>query len=425
MDVIVHGFDQPWSTSAPASLSLSTQPADGTPSGSPAMLLSARDGAAGASAEYVPGAPLDLSGAGELRLWTRADRRVDGTAARPFLVELGYTDAADALGEEHRWLLPVARPGTWEQHRIGVEQDRRGAVTRFTLRCLTDRPLEMSFDELLAVADEPLVAAESALVATLAEPVLLPGAHRLPLLPAPAGATELRLTPVRRRLRPRNRILVDPGPGGPQESYDVTGVAHDETAGETRLTLDPAHPLRTPAGAGATLTVQVPVLVEEAPLDGPADPGTLPDPVLLVELSDLRDDPARAGQLPQRDSFRRRGDAVVCAVRPPARPVLAEYRLLPAARDREQSLLVRAAVLGRLGLDRGLRAEGTHLPVTAVPAPVLDTRDRGVLAPVVVQIGTRVETGARRELPLVRDGGIRVAPADAPRDQETVDVPPG
>ncbi|MDC0766943.1 hypothetical protein [Streptomyces sp. HD] len=335
MDVVVHGFDQPWVSTAPALLAVTQVPADDTPSGMPAIRLSARPEAGGARAEFVPGAPLDLNDAGELRLWIRSDQPADGTDGRPFLAEFGYTDAADTPGEEHRWLLPAARPGAWEQRHLGIDRDRRGAITRLTLRCLTDHQLEMSFDELLAIVDEPLVAAEAALVAVLAEPVALPGAHRLPLRPAAAGSTELRLSPVRRRLRARNRILVDPGTGGTPQSYDVIAAVHDDPADETRLTLDPTHPLRNSVGPGATLSVQVPVVVEEAPLDGPAAADRLPDPVLLVELSDLRDDPERAGPAVQRDSFRRRADGTTCAVRPPARPVQAEYRLLPAGRDRE------------------------------------------------------------------------------------------
>ena len=54
---------------------------------------------------------------------------------------------------------------------------------------------------------------------------------------------------------------------------------------------------------------------------------------------------------------------IVRSIRPPARPVLLEYQILAAATDREQSLAVRGAVLQRLGIDTGLRVNGTRLPV--------------------------------------------------------------
>src|SRR6266545_1046811 len=162
---MVHGFELGWPSSNPTLLdsSVSAFRLQGTGS----LQLTAHAGAAGVAASFTPATPLDLSAYDELRLWTYASRTADGTPSAPFLLELSYLDAADVPGEEHRWLVPVNRRRTWEQHRFGIADDRRGQITGLFLRCLTNEPFQIHLDELLAVNEEPLSDVESALTGLL------------------------------------------------------------------------------------------------------------------------------------------------------------------------------------------------------------------------------------------------------------------
>lgn len=413
---LVHDFETPWVSSDPARLGCALDPV--AAAGEHSLRLTAAAGAGGAMATFTPGTPSDLTPYDELRFWLYADQAADGSTTRPFLLELGYEDAADAAGEQHRWLVPVGRSRAWEQHRIGLAAERRSSVTRWLLRCHTDRPFRALVDDLLAVTENPLADVEVALIELLGAPVALPGVTRVPVRPAAVGATALT---VDRNLRFRkgNQIVVEGGASpGVLGRHAVTGVSHDEAAGTTTLAVEPATAVAI--GSGATVSVTVPVVVEEAPHVPPADRPDLPDPVLLLALTDQREEPERAWNIPQRDSFRAEGDRTVCSIRPAARPVLLEYQVLAAATDRDQSLTIRAAVLGRVGVDTGLRVNGTVLPVRTLLPPPLTERDRAVLAPVFLHVGTRVELGARREVPWVRHGEIRAAPLSTPDDQEGI-----
>jgi hypothetical protein len=410
---VVHGFDQAWSSADPTLLDadVSTFRLRGTGS----LRLTARAGASGVAAGFTPASPLDLSAHDELRLWTYSSRAADGSPRAPFLLELSYVDALDGPGEEHRWLVPVNRRHTWEQHRFGIAEDRRGQITAFSLRCLTGEPFQMFLDELLAVTDEPLSDVESALTGLL-DGLPLPGVTALPAPPAAAGATTLVLG-LNRRLHKGNRLTID----GTDTHHSVTGVVHDQAAGTTTVTIQPA--LATALGSGAHVSVTAPVVVEEAPFAESPD-ADLPDPVLLITLTDQREELERAWDVPQRDSFRLRDGRTVCSLRPPARPVLAEYQILPAASDRAHSLALRAEILRRVGVDTGLRVGGVVLPVRTELPPPLYFRARAVPAPVYLHVGTRVEQGARTEVPWIHQGRLLSGPLAAPWDPNGPEPPP-
>ncbi|MEU4713988.1 hypothetical protein AB0F73_10110 [Micromonospora purpureochromogenes] len=411
---LVHGFEQAWPSSDPALLD-STVTAFRV-QGTGGLQLTARAGAAGTAAHFAPPTPLDLGAYDELRLWTYASRPADGTPVAPFLLELSYQDAFDTPGEEHRWLVPVNDRRTWEQHRFGIAGDRRSQITWFSLRVLTNVPFEIHLDELLAVHEQSLSDVEAAL-AGLLDGLPLPGVTALPVHPAAAGAGTL-VVGLNRALYAGNRIAID-GAGG---RHSVTEAVHDEVAGTTTLTIQPA--LTAATGPGASVTVTAPVVVEEAPFTEVTDVGELPDPVLLITLTDQREDPERGWNIRQRDSFRVRDGLTVCSLRPPPRPVLAEYQILPAASHRGHSLALRTEILRLIGVDTGLRVNGTVLPVQTLLPPPLDIRARAVPAPIYLHIGARIEQGARAEVPWARQGQVLSGPLDTPWDPSGPESPP-
>jgi hypothetical protein len=411
---MVHSFEQQWLSSNPTLLdsSVSAFRIQGTGS----LQLTAHAGAAGVVASFTPATPLDLSAYDELRLWTYGSRAADGTPRAPFLLEVSYVDAADVPAEEHRWLVPVNRRRTWEQHRFGIVGDRRGQITGFSLRCLTNEPFQIYLDEFLAVDEEPLSDVESALTGLL-DGLPLHGVSALPVSTAVAGANTL-IVGLNRRLHGGNRITID----GTSTHHSVVGAVHDDIAGTTTLTIQPA--LGAAIGPGASITVTAPVRLEETPFNEPADATDLPDPVVLITLTDQREEPQRGCNIPQRDSFRVRSGLTVCSLRPPPRPVLAEYQILPAASDRANSLALRAEILRRVGVDTGLRVNGSVLPVQTLLPPPLDIRVRAVPAPVYLHIGTRVEQGERTEVPWVHQGQVLSGPLDTPWDPSGPEPPP-
>ncbi|WP_306316887.1 MULTISPECIES: hypothetical protein [unclassified Streptomyces] len=411
---VVHAFDQAWPSSNPGLLEPSVS--DLRKQGTGSLLLVARPGAAGASVSYAPSTPLDLSAFDELRLWTYASRTADGTSRAPFLLELSYLDAADTPGEEHRWLVPVNRRDTWEQHRFGIGGDRRARITDLSLRCLTDEPFRMNLDELLAVDDAPLSDVESALTGLL-DRLPLPGVVALPVPATPAGSDTL-VVGLNRRLYVGNRITVD----GTDTHYAVTAAVHDAAAATTTLTIRP--PLLAAIGPGASISVTAPVVVDEDRIHGAAEAGDLPDPALLISLTDQREELERAWTVPQRDSFRVRDELTVCSLRPAPRPVLVEYRIQPAASDRGHALALRTEVVDRIGTGTGLRVNGAVLPVRTVPPPALLFRSRPVPAPVCLCVGTRIEQGRRTEVPWVRQGTVISGPLTAPWDPAGAEPPP-
>lgn len=407
----VSDFEVGW-TSSNAAL-LSAEVSDFRVSGTGSLRLTARAGAAGVFAAFTPATQLDLRAFDEFRLWTFASRTADGSPQSPFFLELAYTDAADAPGEQHRWLVPVNRRRTWEQHRFGIANDRRRQITAFSIRCLTDEPFQIFFDEFLAVADEPLQDVETALT-DLLDGLPLPGVDALPLTaPAATGASTI-VVARNRKLHPRNQLTID----ATGAKHQVTAAVHDDAAGTTTLTIQPV--LATALTTASTISVTAPIRFEESPFNEPASPDALPDPVVLVTQTDQREEPQRASDIPQRDSFRVRDELTVCSLRPAPRPIIAEYQILPAASDRAQSLALRTEILRRVGVDTGLRVNGTVLPVRTLLPPPLDIRVRAIPAPIYLHVGTRIELGNRVEVPWVRQGQVQSGQLGSPEDQEGI-----
>ncbi|QXJ21276.1 hypothetical protein AGRA3207_002113 [Actinomadura graeca] len=377
--LVVHDMTVPWSSADPA-LRMTAEPRPFFGAETAAGRLR-HDGGAAGTAEFVPPDPLDLAGAEELRLWIQADRPADGTAGRPYYLALSYQDAADGPSDRHRWYLPVAAPGSWEQRRIGIEGDRRGAVRRLALEPLGPEPFTVRLTPLLAVREEMLGDVERALQDALAgvEP---PGLAGVPLAGA-AGAGATAVPVAAPGFAAGNRVRLDGGTAG-AEVHDVIQAVSDPATGRTTLTL--ARPLAGSFTASATVTVLVPVT------DEPVNPR-----IVLASL-DVREDPARSWHLDQRDSFRPRGALTVCSVRGPARAYLADYQVeVVTARDR--SALV-GAVVHRLSADRVLWVDGSPAPVWIVQAPLLERDSRGP-APVYVRVGAHAETAPRREVACV------------------------
>lgn len=411
---VVHAFEQAWLSSNPNLLDSSVS--DFRKQGTGSLRLVAHSGAAGVGVSYAPTTPLDLRAFDELRLWTYASRTADGTPRAPFVLELSYLDAADIPGEEHRWLVPINLRRAWEQHRFGIVGDRRGQITSLSLRCLTNERFQIHVDDLLAVNEEPLSDVETALTGLL-DGLPLPSVVALPV-PTTAIGSDTLVVGLNRRLYTGNRITID----GTSTHYSVTRAVHDAAAGTTTLTIQPT--LVAAIGPGASITVTAPVLVEESPFNKAGDADHLPDPVLLISLTDQREELERGWNIPQRDSFRVRGVLTVCSVRPSPRPVLAEYQILPAASDRAHSLALRTEIMRRIGVGTGLRVNGTVLPVRTLLPPPLVFRSRAVPAPVYLSIGTRIERGARTEVPWVHQGKMLSGPLDTPWDPSGSEPPP-
>lgn len=104
--LLLNDMETPWSPSDPAVFTMTidtTTFAD--PSGFSGLLV-AQSGAAGATVEFDPPTPVDLSAFGEIRFWVLGDQAADGSPVLPFLLEFSFADAGDQPGEEHRWFRP-------------------------------------------------------------------------------------------------------------------------------------------------------------------------------------------------------------------------------------------------------------------------------------------------------------------------------
>ena len=367
-------------------------------------------GALNETASVVPPAPLDLRASDELRFWIHGSRRANGSPAAPFYLEFSYTDAGDLPGELHRWFVPLNEAGKWEHRRIGIENDRRAAITQLQFRCLTNDSFTCRIDELLAVREELLADVESALTARI-EGVAVPGLTGLPLTMPSNGTNQVRI-PLTPAFESGNQVTVAGGTLG-DEVRDVASVTH--TALTTQLTLGVALLGNFPA-ATSTVSLRVPVIVDAG--GGPVP--TTPNPSLVLTPLDAREDLDRTGYVTQRDSFRLRGALTVCSVRPAARAYAVDYQIVARARTRAQQMLIQTVLLQRLSIDIPLRINGVASPVSILPPPAIEDREVGVLAPVYVRIGTRMETAPRVEQPWVRRAEARSSPKDAPLDQEGI-----
>lgn len=408
---IVDAMDAAWTSSNAALLPIA---AETLPpfvlQGAASNRIAAPSGALNETASVVPAAPLDLRAFDELRFWMHSSRRANGSPRAPFFLEFSYTDAGDLPGELHRWFVPINESGKWEQRRIGIENDRRAAITQLQFRCLTSDSFTCRVDELLAVREEMLADVEAALTARI-EGVAVPGLTGLPLT-LPANATNqvsIALTPA---FEIGNQVIVAGGTLG-DEIREVAGVTH--TALATQLTLMTALLGNFPA-VTSTVSLRVPVMVDAG--GGPVP--TTPNPSLVLTPLDAREDLDRTGYVTQRDSFRLRGALTVCSVRPAARAYGVDYQIVARARTRTQQMFIQTALLQRLSIDVALRINGVPSPVAILPPPPVEDREVGLLAPIYLRIGTRMETAPRVEQPWVRRAEARSAPKDAPLDQEGI-----
>jgi hypothetical protein len=190
---VVDAFDTAWVSSA-GTLQVAVDTDAFVGDGPASNRFDAPDGALGATATATPAAPLDLSGFDELRFWIRSSRPADGSSRARFFLEISFTDANDAPGETHAWLVPVNRADIWEQRRIGIESERRSAVAALRFRCLTADAFTCNVDELLAVHEEMLADVEDALAATLGPVAAV--VVEAPPVPTAAAAPAIVVTPI-------------------------------------------------------------------------------------------------------------------------------------------------------------------------------------------------------------------------------------
>jgi hypothetical protein len=421
--LLIHDLDTAWASSSPGTLTVTVDTATFSGAGAASNRLTARAGAINQFAEIILPAPLDLRAFEELRLSVRGSVPADGSTNRPFLLEFSYVDDGDTAGEEHRWFVPINRAGFWEQRRIGIEADRRGAVRRFRLRCLTDRPFVCNIDELLAVHEEMLADVEAALIARIGGQTSLPGLSGVPLS-QPANPGQLQVVMAGALdFDVDNRVLIRGGSAG-DETHTVTGVAR--AGGATTLTFGTGDGVVGTLAAGtATVTVLVPAL------DVPGlTPPAAPQPAIALSRLEVREDLERTPYIAQRDSFRRRGALVVCSVRPSARAYTVDYQLSVVAQRRAHVAAILTGLHQRLSTDIGLRINGAVAPVRTLAAPVVEERLQAGMpleAALYVRIGTRLETAPRREAPWIQQAAIAGGPLNAPLDPDPavpVDLPP-
>jgi hypothetical protein len=411
--LVLDTMDGAWTSLAPATLKVTADTAVTALPGAASNRLEAAAAAADADAERVLPASLDLRAFDELRFWVRADRGADGSAQAPFFLELSYVDDGDTPADDHRWLVPVNGAGKWWQCRIGIEGERRAAVSRLRLRALAG-PFRAYIDELLAVFEEPIADVETALAAALAAS-LAGGPEPAVAIAAAANATEVTVTPMTIRFSTGNRVRITGGTAGP-ELHDVAGVAHDEPQNRTTLTFDAGDRLVGDVpSATATVAIFVPLIVEAPPV---APAAVLP--AILATHVGVREDAQRSPTSTQRDSFRRRGAHTVCSVRPGPRALVVQYQLTAVGVDRPQQVAVQESIVRTLSPDRPLWVSGTPSPVRTTPVTEPETRrNPGLLAPTYLGVGTRVELAARKETVLAERAYIGGGPLAAPRHRRS------
>lgn len=412
--LLVHDMETAWASSDQSLLGVSRD-AQVFVEGAACNRLEAQPGARGESLYFTPGTPLDLRGYDELRFWVRANAPATGKTSAPFYLEFSFADAADAAGEEHRWFVPVNQAGVWEQRRIGIGADRRGAVQMLRFKCLTDLPFVCHVDELLAVSEEMLIDVERALREQLDEKTALPGLTNLPLSQtAKPGDTQIVL-PYAPGFEAGNRIVVRGGSAG-DERHAVKYVTHDKAAGTTTLKFadeDKVAGTLTAASASASVSVQL-------FFETPPEPTSTPYPAIIATLLDMREDRERTSDVVQRDSFRPRGDLVSYSTRPGARAYMLDYQFTAVAANRAHQLHIYTHLLRHLSSGAFLRINGAPAPVWPLPAPPLEERALGVLSPVYARVGTRMETAARTEVPGVSRFKIVAGHLDARLEREEV-----
>jgi hypothetical protein len=166
-----------------------------------------------------------------------------------------------------------------------------------------------------------------------------------------------------------------------------------------------------------------PVVTHEPPTP-PAiwpTPPDAPDPAILLGLVDLLAEPRRGQSLPQRDSFRRREERVVCSVRPPAVALTLAYHASVVGSDRAAALRLLAVATATLCTATSVRTGGVDLPLDCLPAPSDPAQPS--LRPLVIRIGTRQETSDRVEASVIRTAAATAGLLDGlgtPDDSEGI-----
>jgi hypothetical protein len=403
-----------WTTTDAAALAISPDTHVTAAPGPASDRIDAGVGATGEQVEADLGSPVDLTSYGEIRFWLRSDRAADGSPGQPYFLEFSYVDEGDGVGEEHRWLVPVNRAATWEQRRIGVEQERRGAVRRLRFRAL-DEPFTCHIDELIGVREELLADVERALEDELSGP--LPDAPSAQLAQdASIGDTQL-VVALNERFATGNRVRLGGVGGAPDELHDLAGVTHDAGANETTLAFVSGDTVQAEHLApAARVVLTVPVLFAGSAGETPSV-----QPAIEAALVAAIEDPGRSPAGVQRDSYRRSGGRVVFSVRPAARAYAVDYRLVPVADHPADGRAVNERLLARLHLDTPLRINGVPTPVVQLQPPVVE-HEPGDPAPFVVRVWTRAETAPRSDMQPILAAQADAAPIDAPDDREGVVV---
>lgn len=390
--------------------------------GTGSLRMSSAGSALNATATFDQNPPLNLDPFEELRFWVRSSRSSSGSPNQPFYLEFSYIDDNDAANEMHSWFVPVNRSNMWEQRRIGIENERRSAVSSFSFRCLTTDSFVCHIDEILAVREEMLPDLESALVVVIENQLTLPGAFAIPLSQTAVPNAAQIVIPLNRLFNVNNQVIIRGGTAG-DELHTVTGITHNQAGNSTTLVFGAQNQVVGTLNAGvANVSIRVPVFVEAPPL-----PNTSNTPAIILTLIDSREDSERSGYVTQRDSFRQRGNLTVCQVRPSARAYNLIYQIIAIAPTRNQQIHLQNSILQRFSMDLPLRINGFPSPVWIMPPPVWVLPPPGPTesllgtpSPVIVRIGTRMETAARTESPWVREARIESARIDAPLDTEGI-----
>lgn len=408
-DIQLHAMDTAWTSSSPLLL-VTPDPAEPV-EGAASNLMQAVAGAAGTFASLTPGAPLDLRAFEEIRFWFRTAGNAPASEPSPFFLEFSYTDAADLPGELHRWLVPTGLRNEWEQIRIGIENDRRGAVNTFRFTSLTNSPFTVWIDDLRGVHEDMLGDVEAALVSHAAAGFSFPGLTGLPLTANANAGTSTLTVAATPGFAAGNQVLARGGSAG-DETHRIQSVTNGAVT--TSLTL--AEPLAGSFASGTgTVSLTAPAVVQ---MPEQPDP---PSPALIIDHLGAQEDLERSSHVSQRDSFRVRGGLTTCSTRAAARAFSIDYQLTPRAPFRDQVSMLHSHLLRAFRSDVALRVNGFPCPVATLPPPdVRRKRQTGQLAPLYIRIGSRMETAARREQPWAISLLAEVARIDAPLDREGI-----
>jgi len=136
----------------------------------------------------------DLAGYDEVRLYVRGDRIADGSAGRPFYLELHLGSTAlptSAPGNTWRRLFPITQANSWELVRCSLADlpaQVRSGLNTVELRFVeASAPFSILVDDLSAVHEEMVSDVESALIDRLSNRLKLEGKSVPALLANAAG----------------------------------------------------------------------------------------------------------------------------------------------------------------------------------------------------------------------------------------------